>query len=116
MPIAALAAATTYEFLFPDVPPTQHALYLTALLAVAVLYWRRQAATPELLAMLASGSCLLLFGARSLYRLLESSPLDKGLPWIAGGLTALGLALLVSFVKAGLLARGWLLLRSLNKN
>ena len=113
--LAALVAATSYEFLFPSVPRTHHALYLIALLAVAVLYWRRRSATTELLAMLASGGCLMLFGARSGYLELESSPLDRGLPWIASGLTALCVALLLSFLKAGFLTRGWLMVRSLNK-
>jgi formate hydrogenlyase subunit 3/multisubunit Na+/H+ antiporter MnhD subunit len=86
------------------------------LLIVAGLYWRRRSSTPQLLALLASGGCLALFGFRSAYLELESSRLDKGLPWLAGGLTVLGLALLVSFMKAGFLARGWLLMRSINKN
>jgi hypothetical protein len=116
IPLAGLIAATTYEFLFPQVPRAQHAVYLAALLAVAAIYWWRRSATPQLLALLVNSGGLLLFGSRSVYLLLESSRLDKGLPWIAGGLTALGVALLVSFMKAGLLARGWLMLRSLNKN
>jgi hypothetical protein len=115
IPVAGLAAATSYEFVFPHIPRADHALYLTALFAIAVLYWRRRMESPELLAMLASAGCLLLFGSRSVYLLLESSPLRKGLPWIAGGLTMLGVALLVSFMKGGLLSRGWSLLRSLNR-
>jgi hypothetical protein len=115
LPIAALFAATAYEFLFPDIPRTEHVWYLTALLAIAVLYWRRRSATLQLLTVLASGGCLLLFGSRSLYLTLEPSRLDKGLPWIAGGLTVLGLALFLSCLKGGLLARGWSKLCSLNE-
>jgi hypothetical protein len=115
VPWAALVAATAYEFLFPQVPRIDHAIYLSALLAVAVLYWRRRAASPQMLAALATGGCLLLFGGRSLYLRLESTPLEKGLPWLAGGLTALGVALVLSLGKGGLLARAWLTLRALNK-
>ncbi len=113
--IAGLVAATSYEFLFPQIPRAHHAVYLLALMGVALIFGRRRTATTELLTVLASGCCFLLFGSRSLYLMLESSPLDRGLPWIAGGLTALGAALLLSFLKAGLLERGWLMIRSLSK-
>ncbi len=115
VPWAALAAATGYEYWFPDVPRIDHAIYLAGLLAVGVLYWRWWAMTPQMLAALATGGCLLLFGGRSLYLWLETSPLDKGLPWLAGGLTALGVALALSLRKGGLLVRAWHTLRALNK-
>ena len=115
VPCAALIAATAYDFLFPHVPRIDHAIYLSALLAVAVLYWRRWAATLQMLAALVTAACLLLFGGRSLYLWLQSSPLDKGLPWLASGMLVLGVALALSLRKGGLLARAWITLRALNK-
>lgn len=115
VPVAGLVAATSYEFVYPQIPRLQHAVYLSALMATAVLFWYRRAAMPELLATIASGGSVLLFGSRSLYLLLESSLLSKGLPWIACGLSALGVALLLSFCKGGLVDRCWLLLKSINR-
>ena len=115
LPAAAFAAATAYEFVFPEIPRSDHAFYLLGLCFVTALYWRRLPEVPELTALLISLGSLFILGGRVAYLALKLSPLEKGLPWLAGGLAAFALAILLSFVKGGLIVRGWRVLRALNK-
>lgn len=114
IPAAALVAATSYEFVYPEVPRAGHALYVVALCLIVIVYWRRSPATGQLLAAMLTLAALLTLGLRGSYLALKSSPLEKGLPWLAAGLGLLLLATLLSFTKGGLIIRGWRALRLLN--
>ena len=114
-PAAALVAATAYEFLFPEIPRIDHAIYLAGLSTVAVLYWRRSPHMPQLFGALTTIGALPILSCRGLYIELRSSPLEKGLPWLAGGLAAFAAAMIMSLLKGGIMTSGWRALRSINK-
>jgi hypothetical protein len=48
---------------------------------------------------------LLGIGPRATYRMFRASPIGKGLPWLAGGVAALTIALVISLAKCGCLVR-----------
>ena len=113
---AGLVAAASYEFLFPQIPRSAPlVLYLAALLIVAVLYWRRRMDTPHLLSVLASASCVLLWGAREAYLCWNRRRWGEDCLGLAADSPHWLEPLLVSLVKAGLLARGWSLLGAVNR-
>jgi len=101
LPAAALITATAYDVLFPETSRVDHAVFLAALGAVTILYWRRTPGVPQTLAIVATAASLVILSSRGMYLELESSPLEKGLPWLAGGLAALAVAMLTSLIKGG---------------
>lgn len=115
LPAAALVTALGYELFFPEIPRVYHAVLIASLVAIAGLYWRRSPDMPQMLATLICFLALLLWSARELYLALEFSPLRRGLPLLAAGIGALTVALMLSFAKGVLIARGWRTLRALNK-
>ena len=101
-PVAAAIAATVYPWTFSQLSPVTLAAYLGLLLAVSVVLWMRQKEAPLLAAVTATLSANGLAHARYLYLLLGQTVFAAGLPWLAGGLAAVLLALLISLAKMGL--------------
>jgi hypothetical protein len=104
---SAVIATTAYEWIFPEVPTAWHAFYSVGLSVVAAIYWYHSANVGSTSALLVTWTALAFLGSKYAYRSLAESPLEKGLPWLAGGLALLALALLLSFAKGGYLGHLW---------
>jgi hypothetical protein len=107
---------SAYEFLFPQVPLWYHVLFVSGLCAIGTMYWRRTPTSSQLMLTMVSYVALFALGARCGYVALRGSPLEKGLPWLASGAVALMFALLMSFLKGGILVRGWRRLCAVGKS
>src|SRR5205823_2107429 len=105
MPLAAMWGAMTNEIWFPDVPRFSHGVYLAGLVALSALYWYREPARQRLAAAAISLAAFAGANLRWLYLALEESPLARGLPWLAWGLGSLAVAIYVSLLKAGIVAK-----------
>jgi len=114
-PIAAWTATLAYDAVYPGMPAYVHVLYAIGLSAAAWGFWDRQQRPHELGAAMATSFAVALTPAKHLYWFLQSTLLAKALPYLLAGLILLGLAILVSFYKGGLLWRGWSALRRLNE-
>jgi hypothetical protein len=85
------------------VPKWLEAVYLICFTALAAAYWYR---TPSVRRFVAAAAMLLVLlgvNARWLYLGLQESRIALGLPWLAWGSASMAFALLVSFLKGGLI-------------
>lgn len=100
-PVLALTAAVIYPWAVPGATPPVLAGYLALLLLVSISLWQRQKEVGPLVAALSTGGSNVLLYSGLLYVLLQQSLLAKGLPYLAGGLLAVGAALGISLLKMG---------------
>lgn len=102
VPGLALVAAVVYPWTMPGASPAVLASYLGLLLLSSIALWGRQKEVATLSAALTTLGANLLIHVQQLYWLLAQTPLAEGLPWLAGGLAAVGLAFVISLLKMGL--------------
>jgi hypothetical protein len=109
-PILAAVAALAYPWIVPGATPAVLASYLLMLLLVSISLWQRQKEVGPLSATLAVAVANVASHLALLYQLLQHSLLGGGLPFLAGGLIVVSIALLISLLKMGLWqqARNWL--------
>ncbi|HEX5103807.1 MAG TPA: hypothetical protein VFV87_08360 [Pirellulaceae bacterium] len=101
-PALAAFAAVAYPWILPAVNPMSLAVYLVLLLLASVALWRRQKEVPLLAAAIVTLAANLLVLARQVYGLLDRTQLADGLPFLAWGLAATTIALVISLLKMGL--------------
>ncbi len=102
VPGLALAAAAVYPWVLPNLGPITLPSYLALLLLVSLGLWQRERQVPLLAAALVTVAANGLALSRHAYGLLEQTLLAKGLPWLAGGLAIVAIALTISLLKMGL--------------
>jgi len=109
-PVLAGVAALVYPWVLPGVTPAVLAGYLVMILLVSISLWQRQKEVGPLTATLATGAANVLSALGLLYQLLQYSLLAGGLPFLAGGLLVVVVAVTISLLKMGLWqqARSWL--------
>lgn len=101
-PALAIVAAVLYPWVIPGLTETALASYLALLLLVSIALWQREKEVAPLAASLLTLAVNLLAHLRHLYLVLGQTLLADGLPWLAGGLTIVTLAFLISLLKMGL--------------
>jgi hypothetical protein len=114
--VLAAFAASLYERLFPEVPGWLHLQYIAVLAALGFLYWYRAAQLHCLTGALLAAASYCLAAARQLYGLLHGVGIEKGLNWLMWGMAFLGLAVLISFIKGGVIQKLWASLHRLNES
>lgn len=114
LPVAAWLAAAGYDALYPALAPHVHTLYVFALAVTAWGLWNRQQHTRDLAGTMATSLAGAIAPAKRVYLLLQTTLLERALPFLVVGLVLLALAVLISLYKGGLLRRGWSALRQLN--
>jgi hypothetical protein len=107
LPALALLAVGAYPLLFPRTPLAMHALYTAALAVLAALVWRREQQTEHLAGVLTTAAALAATMLQAGYAQLNNTPLAAGREWLAAGLACLGVGLLISLAKGGVLRSGW---------
>jgi hypothetical protein len=105
LPVAALTAATAYQRLFPAMPWSWHALYVTSLGGTAALYWWKQKRPADLQAFLGCAAALALLCVERLTTGVYSKMALRGKVWIMWGGLFLFVGFAVSLIKAGQLRR-----------
>jgi hypothetical protein len=112
--VLAALAASMYERLFPEVPGWVHLQYIAVVTTLGFLYWFRAAQLHYLTGALLAAGSYCLAAARQLYGLLHGAGVEKGLSWLMWGMAFLGLAVLISFIKGGVIQKIWASLQQLN--
>jgi len=113
-PLAALVAAAVYPVALRNLPEGALSGYLAVLLLASVVLWRREQEVAPLAAAGVTLAANLLSHWRPAYLWLSESPLAGGLPWLAGGLGLVLLALTISLLKMGLWRGTWRWLARIN--
>jgi hypothetical protein len=103
-----------YERLFPEVPGWVHLQYIAVVTTFGFLYWYRAAQLHYLTGALLAAASYCLAAARQLYSLLHGAGIERGLGWLMWGMAFLGLAVLISFIKGGVIQKFWASLHQLN--
>jgi hypothetical protein len=106
-PVLALVAGAAYPWMAPGLRDSTLDAYLALLLVVSIGQWERQKEVNLLTATAATLAANLLAHGRHVYALLEQSILAGGLPWLAGGLAVVLLALGISLLKMGVWRPCW---------
>jgi hypothetical protein len=101
-PVLAAVATVSYSWLLPAAGPIALAVYLGLLLVASVALWRRQKSLASLKATVATLAANVLAVAQQGYVALDRGGTGDALPWLTGGLAAVGVAFLISLLKMGL--------------
>lgn len=107
IPLAAWFAGLAYENVFPEVTEAMQWLYLIGLVALAWGYWQLQQRAIDLTAAMLTMLTVGLAPLKRTYAVLQTTALEKSLPWVTVGLALLALGVLLSLYKGGLLRRAW---------
>jgi hypothetical protein len=113
-PVLAALAAIVYPWTMPSVAPAVLGSYTALLLMTSLLLWWRDRRTAPLAAMGATLVANLAAHLSQVYALLQQTLLAAGLPWLALGLAAVGIAFAISLWKMGLRDRAWARLEQVN--
>jgi hypothetical protein len=114
VPAVALLSAAIYPWAFAHLPKQTLGGYLAVLLLASLVLWQREKYARPLAAAGLTLAANLLAHLRPLYLVLSNSPLAEGLPWLAGGLAIVLVALTISLLKMGLWRGAWDCLERVN--
>lgn len=104
IPLVALAAMWRDTGELSAAQHAIHAVYLACLTTTAFIYWYRTPALTRFAGAAIASALFVAFAASWAYRAMEQSRLAEGLPWMAWGSAALGLAMALSLAKAGIVS------------
>ena len=113
-PVLAIVATAVYPWTWPGLGELTLSAYLALVLLLSLGLWVRQKEVAALAAAVGTLAANLLAHARQLYMLLDQTLLAEGLPWLAGGLIVVALALGISLLKMGFWGRAWQVLARVN--
>jgi hypothetical protein len=100
-PCLGFIAVVIYPLVRPALPQWVLIAYLAALLCISLALWIKQRDVKALAAGLVTLAANVLVQVRPIYLLLAQTVMAKGLAWMAGGLLAVIVAVVISLLKMG---------------